>query len=170
MKQRGRALTLPKCPVGEKTHRRQKKGRNPSLTGVPDEKTAKRCHSAGRAVVAPGFQAERDCGQPKRSPHLHKVEAIPHTPHSPPPPPRPPAPSHKGTRWRKDFRLTRAALGGAGSPLCIRVEGNDVHGIGCVRNQPLQVHRAGISRHHDLEGRTHQILLDHSPSAYRVFY
>lgn len=65
MKQRGRALTLPKCPVGEKTHGRQKKGRNPSVTGVPDEKTAKRRHSAGRAVMGPRLQAERDCGQPR---------------------------------------------------------------------------------------------------------
>lgn len=68
--------------------------------------------------------------------------------------------SDKGMGWRKDFCLTSSALGGAGIPLSIRVESHDVHGIGCVWNQALQVHRVGISRHHNLERRKCQILPD----------
>lgn len=55
-------------------------------------------------------------------------------------------------KWKKDFCLTCSALAGAGIPLSIWVESHDVHRIGCVRNQPLQMHRAGIPWHHNLKG------------------
>lgn len=77
--------------------------------------------------------------------------------------------SYKAMEWRKDFCLTRSALGRAGISLSIRVESHKVHGIECVRNQPLQMHHACVSWHHYLQGRKRQILPDNNSNAYQVF-
>lgn len=131
---------------------------------------------------AQSFSLEFECGDTQAEshaqayPHLckggdssHHVSLSTHLPfltHSE----KPCQLSYKGRGWRKDFCLTRSALARAGIPLSIRVESYNVHRIGCVRDQPLQVHRAGISWHHHLEGRKCQILLDNNSNAYQIFY
>lgn len=96
-------------------------------------------------------------GTPRQNPIQKPVTSsaerkkILHTPNYHPPPTlhslREATPATRGSG-----RLTCSSLARAGIALSIWVEGHNVHRIGCVWNQPLQVHCAGISWYHNLRG------------------
>lgn len=180
MKHRGQALTFLKCPFGDKTHCRAEE-ENLSLSPRWENGRLQFTQHWGQSR-AQSLSLESECGDAQAEQHAqayarlcrggessHHLSLTTHLPlltHSD----KPCQLSYKGMGWRKDFCLTRSALARAGIPLSIRVESYNVHRIGCVGNQPLQVHCARVSWHHNLERRKCQILLDSNSNAYQVFY